>query len=138
MKAQSVQARDAINISAGYVEWTKSAALFGVPKLDRNKDILDIAWAHRVIQKLERTSAPPLRADMARSFFCDLSQSVKRKPWSESIPTLTTTSRIYTYEKDFWMCRGLRLEIGLSEGRHLLYLGRPWSCRCIMLLWSWC
>lgn len=76
--------------------------LRGVAMTDRVKDLINLAWIHRIknppeglheLRKSERMDC------LTKNFFVDYSQQNNRSPWG-SLKTLTTTSSLYSFELD--------------------------------------
>lgn len=92
--------------------WTSQARLAGLgpgPR-ERERDLLDIAWSVR------RGQNPYLATgDLAKGFWCDLSQSVHRRPWG-AIPTLCRSTRAYSFEADTMLTGHSHLRL-LGHGR---------------------
>jgi hypothetical protein len=88
--------RSAAGISPNFRPWTEppagtpSPALRGVPNNPRFRDCIDIAWAH-ALKKPEAERLP---------LYCNFSQCPSRKPWSQSIRCLTTSTKYYDFSRD--------------------------------------
>jgi len=95
-------------------QWTADPAhaLHGVPDLPRLRDLLDTCYAIAQKSKPGHT-----KADVARSLYCDVSQSIARRPWANTLRTATQNSCFYAFEFD-------RV---ISGAEHLRLLG--WSSR---------
>lgn len=96
-RAHSARVRGRLNIAADYEQWTGEEHLtdsisVNIPKPERMRDLLDIAWAVRQ-QKCPGQSEHEMRKD----WFCNLSQSVHRSPWGAA-RTLCTSSLPYSFE----------------------------------------
>jgi hypothetical protein len=63
-------------------------ALPGVPDSERMRDLLDVAWADRM-KSGKGTS----------NFYCNVSEGVARKPWTDGIKTFTTRACMYDFER---------------------------------------
>ncbi len=98
-RGHSARVRAKGKISSTYDGWTsqKDVLLRGVPKLGRVPDVLDVAWGHQM-QKATRLRMTSSEAKAG--FWCNVSQSVQRKPWGGP-GVLTTRSRFYSFEHDF-------------------------------------
>jgi hypothetical protein len=90
--------KEKIGISAAYKGWTSmpGTKLFALPKRDRVKSVLDVAWASRC----KTSPAHSTKAALAENFWVDASQAVQRKPWSVGMRCLTTSMLAYSFEKD--------------------------------------
>lgn len=84
--------------------------LHGVPKLDRVVDCIDVCYS--IVRKQHPEDS---REAIVKNLWCNPGQGVKRFPASRSLPTLATSTLLYSYEKD-------RL---LSGAAHMQLLGWP-------------
>lgn len=86
---KTAQARARYGMSPQYMPWTKHSdprpALRGLQCTARVEELLNIAW---------------MAGGRALPLYLDASQCVSRKPWSKTVPCLTTSSTIYDYSLD--------------------------------------
>ena len=104
--------------------WTQP--LRGLPPLligvhtARTLDLVDIA----AIDQCRRIGCSPralaqddaLRRRVAESFYVDVSQSHKRRPWRKRAPTATTAMQLYSFSEDHVL---LEEELFAAYGRHV-------------------
>ena len=86
----------------------------GVPKSDRCRAIVDLAWAAR-LQEARRAADQRPTPELAKGWWCNPSQSLKRAPWGKHPGTLLQGSCMYAYE----------LDVALSGYDSLLVHGFP-------------
>ena len=80
--------------------WSRRARLQGISKTARVLELLDIAY---LCQKKMLLETDPDVADqkVIEGLVCDTSQAISRRPWgSLCTRTLTTSSQLYSFEKD--------------------------------------
>ena len=100
-RRNSSSMRQKLGLPRATNEWSarKSAGLAslrGVCDSERQRDLLDVAWASR---RQSFSAATPL-ATLKVGFWVDVSGSVARKPWGDSMPGMSSTSQIYSFECD--------------------------------------
>jgi hypothetical protein len=71
--------------------------LLGVAdRTGRKADILDVAWASRLMECGASLSEDELRVN----YWADLSQSIARRPWSARMRKFGIRPHLYSFEKD--------------------------------------
>lgn len=111
-RQESAKVRSALGMPADSTPWTgREVRLLGVPRLQRTRDLIDVAWGAR-LQAMAGTNE-----QLASGYYTNLSQNVARRPWG-SCPALCTTTQIYSFSDD----------MTLSGMDHLLLMGFPRSC----------
>jgi len=103
----SATVRDSLNVPIDFHPWTSSPArrLVGLPQCARALDLLDCAFidsGQQARKAAARAGLPePTDADVARSLFVDVSQSVLRRPWRKGgLACLAQSACIYSFEAD--------------------------------------
>ena len=80
---------------ANHKPWTGSHRLLGVPKSlghPRYVDMIQVAYWDWLRQKKTPKSTP--------RWFCDITQSIERKPWGEDVSAFAQKSLPYSFELD--------------------------------------
>eukprot|EP00929_Paragymnodinium_shiwhaense_P090474 TRINITY_DN50669_c0_g2_i2.p1 TRINITY_DN50669_c0_g2~~TRINITY_DN50669_c0_g2_i2.p1 ORF type:complete len:456 (+),score=59.28 TRINITY_DN50669_c0_g2_i2:192-1559(+) len=93
-KTHSAKQRAKLEVSASFNPWTARGGVYlrGIKQQDeRARDIIEVAWAHRMQEQ-----GPSCSPD---GFFVDMSQDHTRKPWG-SLSAFSTVARIYSYAED--------------------------------------
>ena len=120
----SRDARHKLNIEPHAVPWTSEKQLLGVRnKTGRQADLIDIAYASERT-KFKRHGVAP--SEVVKGLLADISQSVKRKPWSRNLPTLMQRTLVYSFDKDSV----------LSGSDHLRLQGSMVVVSCSTPAWS--
>ncbi len=85
-------------MSTGYQGYTTrpEVKLVGVPQLPRHLDKLNLVWGIRLKGRLPNESS----ADLKRGLWCDVSQNVHRGSQLGLGGTLTTSTLMYSFERD--------------------------------------
>ena len=91
--------RESLGVPAAWTAWTSKATVRGVPKSDRCRAIVDLAWAAR-LQEARRAADQRPTPELAKGWWCNPSQSLKRAPWGKHPGTLLQGSCMYSYELD--------------------------------------
>ena len=94
----SAQARNRLGLPADARPWSgRSKVRFGGFRLtERQQDLVDCAWAHRRASQPNDTTTAELR----KSWWCNISQAVQRKPWSSAPPGACRSTLSYSFEAD--------------------------------------
>jgi hypothetical protein len=95
-RGQSASIRHKLNISAGWKGWTSTSRMLGLSRTERVADMLDCAWASRLMSCPPGTATDHARVD----WWCDPSQSIVRTPWGDLPPVTTTNSIAFSFEQD--------------------------------------
>jgi hypothetical protein len=66
----------------------------------RQRELLDIAYLSTCLANGSDPFDITLRQQNAHGLTCDVSQSINRSPWSHHLRTITTASRIYSFQHD--------------------------------------
>ena len=90
--------------------------MVGVGACDRKRDLVNVAWLARI---KESPGIPTAR--LAENYWCDVSQSVCRKPWGAKLQSFRPNSQIYSFERDRVLkgsdcCRVRGLPMSLLQG----------------------
>ena len=96
-RVQSASLRETLGVSAEYSPWSQTARLLGIPRGERARDLLDIAYIDRMSKVRPGTSTQ----EALRGFWADSSQAVARRPWGLSCACMTTESVHYSFSHDF-------------------------------------
>jgi hypothetical protein len=116
-RSHSSQMREILGKSAAYAPWT-STHVMPAGLVDRQKDLLDLAWAFH--KKQQAAKGVTATADLAKGFFADVGQAVQRRPWTYgTAPCLLQGSVIYSFEGCGFM----------SAQHHLAAQGHPKSVK---------
>ena len=96
----STRVRNKLQITGDWKPWTSrpGVRLKGVPKNERIYDLLDCAYADRLV-KLQRSGEPVLDAVASRDLYADFSQGVQCETWGY-LQTMCPRTTIYSYEND--------------------------------------
>jgi len=128
-------------------EWTSKPhlRLVGVPESERQRDLLDVAW----ISRLKEATPSETEVDLRKGFWCDLSQSVLRKPWSSRLRNFKSRGHLYSYEKDRCLSGSDQLRVlgwpkrffdGVSQCEQLnlseYATSMPLTCMLELCLWA--
>ena len=92
--------------------------LKGLPATERQKDIVDVGFMFKRNRLLAETGKVPSTSGITRDLWCDPSQGIQRKPWSNHPCCLTQATEMYSYEAD----------AVLSGLGHLQLMGFPSDC----------
>ena len=93
----SSRVRTALGIPRDAMPWSDlGKKLHGVGDCSRKHDLINVAWAARVREV--QGGAPLTR--LVSIVWCDLSQSVVRKPWGLKLRSFKGRAQIYSYEFD--------------------------------------
>ena len=91
---QSMRLRHGFNMPRDERPWIDSHYCEGVPNTPRYKECIMLAfWAWLRAQDQANRSSKP-------DWFVDISQSLSRKPWGASVPTVTRKALIYGFAID--------------------------------------
>ena len=99
-RSRSADVRAKYQLSSSFAGWTNDPggrSICGAPAVHRLQDLVNVAWGVRVKTAGNSNKG---RDALAHNYFVDLSQSVKREPWSEGMDVLTTSSIIYAFSED--------------------------------------
>ena len=88
--------------------WTRAAQLLGCGVVTpAQHELLELGFLSRCAQlgmPIPASSDAASRALVAKDLYIDLSQSPERRPWRVgSVGTITTSSRVYSYEFDMML-----------------------------------
>jgi hypothetical protein len=114
-RAKSAIVRDALKLPPGSKPWTSrpEVKLRGVADSERQRDLLDVAWAD------SRNKNPGLASsELCKILWANPSQGLQRRPWSWKPQTLTTSCELYSYEGD----------CVISGAGHMRAMGWPNNC----------
>ena len=112
--------------------------LHGIPKhLARVRDLIDIAYTSVLVENSKKEEGHRLPEDaLAIGFMVDTSQSVQRQPWGYQIPTITTSTSLYSFELDMLLPPSALFrfhgfptshQTTMSEYGQLSLVGESWS-----------
>ena len=103
-QGHSVSTRKKIRMPQNYNPWTSdlNAKLVKVPRSLRSYDVLDCAYYAGVMQQFNN---PAEREDVlkhrrALDWFVDANTGVQYEPWGPMLPTILTSSTLYSFRLD--------------------------------------
>ena len=105
-RKHSAALRDKLQVPHKFAPYTSSphVRLIGVPKLERVRDVLDLAWIKRNLrlqkEHRRRRWAPPTVDELKKDFFCNMSQACQRNPESVGMTAFQQSAFWYSFEKD--------------------------------------
>ena len=92
---QEIQMRDQLEMPSDLMPWV-GYKLDGVPSTRRYHVTLQIGYYAYLC-----AGHPPMEWP---NWYCDISQAIKRKPWSQRIPCFGRRSLLYSYKFDRVLC----------------------------------
>ena len=112
-KVHGAKIRDELGMPANACPWTTRADVNfgGYQMTERQRNLLDCAWGARRRQLPDTVSTE----DMLKGWWCNVTQSVQRKPWSATPPTPCRQTRAYSFEHD----------VVVTGFAHMMFLGWP-------------
>ena len=148
-RSHAATMRNGLQLAADARPWTgRKGVTFGGARLtERQRDLLDCAFGAR------RSSMPhdATTEAMRQGFWCNISQSVQRKPWSTKPPTACRNTQAYSFESDtiltsFGQMQALGWPRNLASGEEFSQAelseiageGFSVSISCMIVHFYWC